>query len=222
MADLLFEIGAEEIPAGFVPTAIEQLERDLARALDDARLSHGEVKAVGSPRRLAVWARDVAPRQADARTEAFGPPVAQAWDAEGKPTPAALGFARSQGVDVAALGRAQTPKGERVAVTRVEKGRKAEQVLPALLERLLHGLRFDKSMRSRLDEVTFARPVRWIVALHGGRPLVVRFGEVESGKTTFGHRFRAPRAIPLTGTPEDYVAKLRKAFVVVDPDERRD
>jgi glycyl-tRNA synthetase beta chain len=221
MGDLLFEIGAEEIPAGFVPAAIEQLERDLAKALDDARLLHGEVKAVGTPRRLAVWARDVAPRQADARTEAFGPPVAQAFDAEGKPTQAALGFARSQGVDVSALVRAQTPKGERVAVTKVEKGRKAEQVLPALLEKLLLGLRFRKSMRSRWDDVTFARPVRWLLALYGGRPLKVRFGEVVSGKATYGHRFKAPKAIALKGTPEDYVAKLRKAFVVVDPAERR-
>jgi len=221
MADLLFEIGAEEIPAGFVPAAIEQLERDLAKALLDARLPHGEVRAVGTPRRLAVWARDVAPRQADARTEAFGPPVAQAFDAEGKPTAAALGFARSQGVDVSALGRAQTPKGERLAVTKVEKGRKAEQVLPALLEKIVAGLRFRKSMRSRFDEVTFARPVRWLVALHGGRPLKVRFGEVVSGKATFGHRFKAPKAIALKGTPEDYLAKLRKASVVVDPAERR-
>jgi glycyl-tRNA synthetase beta chain len=221
MADLLFEIGAEEIPAGFVPAAIDQLQRDLARALDEARLLHGEVKAVGSPRRLAVWARDVASRQADARTEAFGPPVAQAFDAEGMPTQAALGFARSQGVDVGALERKQTPKGERVAVTRIERGRRAEQVLPGLLERLVAGLRFRKSMRSRWDEVTFARPVRWLVALHGGRPLRVRFGEVVSGRVTYGHRFKAPRAIRLTGTPEDYVAKLRKAFVVVDPAERR-
>jgi glycyl-tRNA synthetase beta chain len=221
MADLLFEIGAEEIPAGFVPPALEQLQRDLAKALDDARLAHGEVKAVGTPRRLAVWARGVAARQADATTEAFGPPVAQAFDAEGKPTPAALGFARSQGVDVAALERAQTPKGERVAVRKVEKGRKAEQILPGLLEKLAAGIRFKKSMRSRWDDVTFARPVRWLAALYGGKPLGVRFGEVVSGKTTRGHRFKAPRAISLTGTPEDYVSKLRKAFVVVDPAERR-
>ncbi len=221
MADLLFEIGAEEIPAGFVPPAIEQLERDLAKALAEARLAHGEVRAVGTPRRLAVWAREVAPRQADARTEAFGPPVAQAYDADGKPTPAALGFARSQGVEVSALARTQTPKGERLSVTKVEKGRKAEQVLPAMLERLVGGLRFRKAMRSGFDDVTFARPVRWIVALHGGRPLKVRFGEVVSGKTTFGHRFKAPRAIALGGTPEDYLAKLRKAFVVADPAERR-
>jgi glycyl-tRNA synthetase beta chain len=221
MADLLLEIGAEEIPAGFVPPALEQLERDLAKALDDARLSHGEVKAVGTPRRLAVFARDVAARQTDATSQALGPPVAQAFGADGKPTPAALGFAKSQGIDVAALERAQTPKGERVAVTKVEKGRRAEQALPALLERLVLGLRFKKSMRSRWDDVAFARPVRWIVALYGGRPLKVRFGEVVSGKVTYGHRFKAPKAIPLRGTPEDYVSKLRKAAVVVDPAERR-
>ncbi len=221
MADLLFEIGAEEIPAGFVPPALEQLERDLARALDDARLGRGEVKAVGTPRRLAVWARGVASRQADAQTQALGPPVAQAYDAGGKPTQAALGFARSQGADPSALERVQTPKGERVAVTRVEKGRSAEQVLPPILERLAQGLRFRKSMRSRWDDVTFARPVRWIVALLGGKPLEVRFGEVVSGKATYGHRFKAPRAIALRGTPEDYLAKLRRAFVVVDPAERK-
>ncbi len=221
MSDLLFEIGAEEIPAGFVPPALRQLEDDLAKALDEARLSHGEVKAVGTPRRLAVWARSVTPKQADARTEAFGPPVAQAFDAEGKPTAAALGFARSQGVDVSQLERRQTPKGERLAIEKVEKGRKAEQVLPAILERLVAGIRFKKSMRSRWDDVTFARPVRWLLALYGGKPLRVEYGHVKSGKVTYGHRFMAPRAIALKGTPEDYAAKLRKAHVIVDPAERR-
>jgi glycyl-tRNA synthetase beta chain len=221
MADLLFEIGAEEIPAGFVPPALRQLEEDLAKALDAARLAHGEVKAVGTPRRLAVWAKDVAKRQTDAKTEALGPPVGQAFDAAGNPSPAALGFARSQGVDVSKLGRVQTPKGERVAVTKVEEGRKAEKVLPELLERLVSGLRFRKVMRSRWDEVTFARPIRWLLALYGGKPLRIRHGEVASGAVTYGHRFVAPKAIRLTGTPEDYVAKLRKATVIVDPAERR-
>ena len=99
MADLLFEIGVEEIPAGFGPPALEQLQGDLGVALGEARLGCGEVQAVGTPRRLAVWARDLAPRQADARSQALGPPVAQAFDASGQPTAAALGFARSQGVD---------------------------------------------------------------------------------------------------------------------------
>jgi len=221
MADLLFEIGAEEIPAGFAPPALRQLEEDLGKALDEARLSHGEVKAVGTPRRLAVWARDLAARQADARTEALGPPVAHAFDAEGRPTAAAVGFARSQGIDVTRLGRVQTPKGERLAATRIEKGAPAQAVLPAILTRLVAGLRFRKSMRSRFDDVTFARPVRWLVALYGGRPLRVTFGEVKSGRATSGHRFMAPRPIPLRGTPEDYLARLRKAFVVADPAERR-
>jgi glycyl-tRNA synthetase beta chain len=147
--------------------------------------------------------------------------VAHAFDAEGKPTAAALGFARSQGVDPARLERVQTPKGERLAVTRVEKGRRAEVVLPPILEKLIAGLRFRKAMRSRWDDVTFARPVRWLVALYGGKPLRVRYGEVVSGKATSGHRFVSPRAIALRGTPEDYVAKLRRAFVEVDPRERR-
>jgi len=220
-ADLLVEIGAEEIPAGFVPPALDQLTRDLTRALDDARLGHGEVAAVGTPRRLAVWARGVEARQADATTQAFGPGLAQAFGPDGAPTPAALGFARSQGVDVSKLDRVQTPKGERVAVTKVEKGRRVEQVLPGLLERLVSGLKFRKAMRSRYDDVAFARPIRWLVALHGGKPVKVRFGEVVSGKVSYGHRFMAPRAIPLAGTPEDYVAKLRKAYVMVDPAQRR-
>ncbi len=221
MADLLFEIGAEEIPAGFVPPAVKQLEEDLGRLLDEARLTHGEVKAMGTPRRLVVWARDLGARQADARHEALGPSVAAAFDAEGKPTPAALGFARSQGVEVAALERIESPKGLRLGLTRVEKGQKAEQVLPALLGRLLAGLRFKKVMRSRWDEVTFARPIRWIAALHGGKLVKLGHGEVRSGTVTHGHRFLAPRAVPLTGTPEDYLKKMAAAHVLVDPVARK-
>src|SRR5512133_4343405 len=118
MADLILEIGAEEIPAGFVPPALQQLRNDLTRALDEARLPHGEVVALGSPRRLFVSARDVAAKANDAKTEALGPPVAHAFDAEGKPTQAAIGFAKSQGADVSALQRVQTPKGERLAIAK--------------------------------------------------------------------------------------------------------
>jgi glycyl-tRNA synthetase beta chain len=221
MADLLFEIGAEEIPAGFVPPAVRQLEEDLARLLAEARLTHGEVKAMGTPRRLVVWARALAPRQADARSEALGPSVAAAFDAEGKPTAAALGFARSQGVEVDALERVETPKGLRLGVTRVEKGKPAGQVLPALLTRLLSGLRFKKVMRSGSDEVTFARPIRWIAALHGGKVVKVRHGRVASGAVTHGHRFLSPKAMALKGTPEDYLQKMARGHVLVDPAARR-
>ncbi len=221
MADLLFEIGSEEIPAGFIPPALKQLADDLGKALDDARLTHGEVKAVGTPRRLCVWARKVAPKQADARTEALGPGVQAAFDAEGKPTPAALGFAKSQGVDVAELKRVQTPKGERVAALKVEKGQPAAKVLPAILEKLVASLRFRKAMRWGDETVTFARPMRWMAALYAGKALKVRYGNVVSSASTYGHRFKAPKRIPLKGTPDDYLARLRKAFVLADPDERR-
>ncbi|HET9595730.1 MAG TPA: glycine--tRNA ligase subunit beta [Anaeromyxobacteraceae bacterium] len=221
MADLLFEIGSEEIPAGFVPPALRQLEADLAKALDDARLAHGEVKAVGTPRRLCVWARGVAARQPDATTQALGPAVQAAFDGEGKPTAAALGFARSQGVDVSELRRVATPKGERLGVEKVEKGRKAAEVVPGILEALVAGLRFKKSMRWGDQTVTFARPVRWMAALLGGKPVEVRYGDIAAGAVTYGHRFLAPKAIALRGTPDDYVARLRKASVIVDPEERR-
>jgi glycyl-tRNA synthetase beta chain len=221
MADLLFEIGAEEIPAGFAPLAVKQLAEDLGKLLDEARLTHGEIRAMGTPRRLVVWARDLGARQADARTEALGPSVAAAFDAEGRPTPAALGFARSQGVEVAALERIESPKGLRLGLTRVEKGQPAAKVLPALLSRLLGGLRFKKAMRSRWDEVTFARPIRWLAALHGGKPVKVRHGEVVSGLVSHGHRFLAPGPIRLKGTPEDYLQKMAKAHVVVDPVARK-
>jgi glycyl-tRNA synthetase beta chain len=221
MADLILEIGAEEIPAGFMPPALDQLRSELTKALGEARLAHGEIVTLGAPRRLFVCARDVAAKSADATTEALGPPVAHAFDADGKPTQAAIGFAKGQGVDVSQLTRAQTPKGERLAVSKVEKGKKTESILPAVLDRLIAGLKFRKAMRSRFDDVTFARPVRWIAALYAGKPVRVGFGEVRGGKVTYGHRFMAPRAIPLKGTLEDYVAKLAKAFVVVDPGVRR-
>jgi glycyl-tRNA synthetase beta chain len=221
VADLLFEIGTEEIPAGFMPIALRQIEGDLAKALDDARLAHGEVRSLGTPRRIAVFARDVAAKQEDARTQALGPGVGAAFDGEGKPTAAALGFAKSQGVDVSELKRIETPKGERLGVEKVEQGQKAQAVLPGILERLIAGLKFRKAMRWGDETVTFARPVRWMVALFGGKRVPVRYGDVESGEVTFGHRFLAPRAIPLRGSPEEYVDKLRKAKVLVDPAERR-
>jgi glycyl-tRNA synthetase beta chain len=221
MADLLFEIGSEEIPAGFIPPALAQLAHDLGKALDEARLAHGEVKAVGTPRRLCVWARDVVSKQPTARSEVLGPGVQAAFDAEGKPTQAALGFAKSQGLEVAQLKRVETPKGVRLAAEKVQKGERAEKVLPDLLAALVASLRFRKAMRWGDETVSFARPMRWMAALYGGKVVKLRYGNVASGAATFGHRFKAPKAILLKGTPEDYIAKLRKAFVLADPAERR-
>src|SRR3990172_3119229 len=151
MADLLFEIGSEEIPAGFIQPVLEQLAHDLGKALDDARLAHGEVKAVGTPRRLCVWARDVASKQPTARSEVLGPGVPAAFDAEGKPTQAALGFAKSQGLEVAQLKRVETPKGERLPAQKVQNEEDARKMIPGLLAALVASLRFKKAMRWRRD-----------------------------------------------------------------------
>src|SRR5207245_2222020 len=117
------------------------------KALVAARLGGGDVKAWGTPRRLAVTARGLAERQEDARTQALGPPIASAFDAQGKPTAAALGFAKSQGVSVEKLKKVMTPKGERLAAEKIEVGRKAEEILPGILEALIAGLKFKKVMR---------------------------------------------------------------------------
>jgi glycyl-tRNA synthetase beta chain len=220
-ADLLLEIGSEEIPAGFVPGALRQLAEGLAKALATARVSHGEIGALGTPRRLCVFARGVAPRQPDAKSEALGPAVQAAFDGDGKPTPAALGFARSQGVTVEQLSRVQTPKGERLAVEKLVTGQPTATLLPALLEGLVRELKWKKSMRWGDETVTFARPMQWLCAIYAGKGVPLCYGDVKSGTVTFGHRFHAPGKIALSGSPDEYVKKLRAAKVLVDPAERR-
>ena len=121
--DLLFEIGVEELPAGYIPPALEQLERGIAAGLDDARLAHGAVRTRATPRRLAVYVESREERQPDRDEEVMGPAARVAYDAEGRPTKALLGFCQGRGADVADVRRVETPKGEYVAVTVHQVGR---------------------------------------------------------------------------------------------------
>src|SRR5690606_2237711 len=140
-------IGTEEIPAAFFPRAIEDL-RDLVLAgLDEARLAHGDASIFGTPRRLAVLVRPVEERQPDVVREEIGPPARVAFDAEGRPTKAALNFAAKVGVPVEKLGRKQQPKGEYLAATVEEKGRPALEVLQPLLPDAIGRIPWKKSMR---------------------------------------------------------------------------
>src|SRR5262245_35531997 len=140
MPELFLEIGCEEIPAAFAKQALVDLARLLGEELDRARLTHGAPRAVGTPRRLAVVVPEVAARQPDQRREVLGPPVRAAFDASGAPTKAALGFAKNNGVEVPALLRLQTPKGEYLGVVVEDKGRAATEILaellPAVIEKL--------------------------------------------------------------------------------------
>jgi glycyl-tRNA synthetase beta chain len=219
-SDLLLEIGAEEIPASFIVPALEDLKRIITERAAEARLKHGEVRTYGTPRRLAVWVKDVTERGEDITREVLGPSAKAAFDKDGKPTKAAEKFAESQKVSVDALLRVQTPKGEYLGAKVEEKGRPAADILKDVLHTAVHGINFRKTMRWGDVDQAFARPVQWVVALLGGEVLPVVLGDVKSGRTTYGHRFLSPAAIELS-KPSDYETALEKANVVPDISKRR-
>jgi glycyl-tRNA synthetase beta chain len=222
MTDLLFEIGTEEIPAGPLARALAELP-DLVRArLAEARVTHGDVAALGTPRRVTVHVRDVADRQTDVCETVTGPPRSAAYDKDGKPTRAALGFAAKNNVPVDALEVVEVAgKGAYVAARREIPGEPARAVLPRLLVDLTRAIPWKKSMRwGSLDEA-FVRPVHWIVAVFGGEVVPLTMFGVTSGRETRGHRFLAPAPIAVDGTLADYLGKLRLAFVLADPAARR-
>jgi glycyl-tRNA synthetase beta chain len=220
--DLLFEIGVEELPAGYVLPALAQLERGVGDGLGVLRLEHGETATHGTPRRLAILVHGMDERQSDFEEEALGPAVKVAFDADGKPTRALLGFCAGKGADVGAVRRVETPKGEYVAVTVKHVGRAAAEVLPELLGTLAVKLQFPKLMRWTTPEgaeARFARPVRWLVALFGKDVLPVRAFGLTAGRASMGHRFLKPGAIEIAKAG-DYLATLEKAFVRADHRDR--
>ncbi len=221
---LLLEIGVEELPSSFVDAALTALPKIVADELASARLSHGSVAALGTPRRLAVHVTDVAARQADLDEEVIGPPEAIAFK-DGKPTKAAEAFAAKLGIPVQSLAiidKTASPKQKpgRFAVgRRVEKGRTAIELLGEVLARVCGAIPFRKAMRWGDLDVPFGRPVQWIVALAGEEVVRVTFAGVESGRRSRGHRFLSPQAFDVAN-PGSYVADLRARHVLVDRAER--
>ncbi len=218
--DLLLEIGVEELPAGFVAQAVEALPALLETRLRELRLSHGPIRALGTPRRLAAIVESVASAQPDLDEEVLGPPARVAFDADGKPTKAALAFAGKIGVAPEALFRKATDKGEYVAGRRVEQGAPAASLLPAVLAEVCGKIPFRKSMRWSDGDTAFGRPVRWLIGLFGDSELTFEFAAVKSARTSYGHRFLAPGAIRIENAGA-YVAALRAVHVLVDPVERK-
>jgi glycyl-tRNA synthetase beta chain len=219
-SELLLEIGTEEIPARFIPPALEEMAASFRKLMEQERIGVGEVTTWGTPRRLALVARDLAPAQSEASTELIGPPKAKAFDAAGKPTPAAQGFAKNQGVAVKDLIEVDTPRGIYLAVSKRTAGRPSRERLQELLPSFILGLSFPKSMRWGSESVTFARPIHWILARLGGEVLPFVVGDVSSGGFTRGHRFLAPRDVEVKDAAT-YVAALKQAQVIVDPQVRR-
>ncbi|HML31694.1 glycine--tRNA ligase subunit beta [Sporomusa sphaeroides] len=214
--DLLLEIGTEEIPAKFMPGALAQLENITKTKLAELRIAHGEVRTVGTPRRLAVIIRAVAGSQADKHSENKGPSVKIAFAEDGTPTKAALGFARGQGVDPSAF---VVKDGYIYAVVQ-EVGRQTTELLPELLTDIINHLSFPKSMRWGDLDMRFARPIRWVVALFGSEVVPFTLPGVTSGNMTRGHRFLGKAEIEVNSV-EDYFSRLDENYVMVDPDVRR-
>ncbi|MSN27036.1 MAG: glycine--tRNA ligase subunit beta [Geobacter sp.] len=219
--ELFLEIGTEEIPAGFIPRALAEMEAMIVRELATARLSFGEIKTLATPRRLAMVVKNIPSVQPDAEITASGPSKKAAYDADGKPTKAAEGFARGQGVDVSALQIITTEKGEYLAVTKQETGRPTHELLAEILPRLVSNIPFKKSMRWGNLDVRFARPIHWIVALFDGIVIPFSFGNIESGTISRGHRFMANTSFPVRDFAH-YQEECERHFVIVDPERRKE
>ncbi|HYR03071.1 MAG TPA: glycine--tRNA ligase subunit beta, partial [Syntrophobacteria bacterium] len=218
--DFLLEIGTEEIPAGYIEPALEAMATMFDKSLTDQRVSHGPIQIMGTPRRLTWRIKDVADRQDSQRVEITGPPKQAAFDAAGKPTKAALGFARAQGVTVEELQVKQTPRGEYLVLSRHQPGLATGELLADMLPELIQNIPFPKSMRWGALKVHFARPIHWIVALLGKDVVPFTFGNIASGRTSRGHRFMSPGPFEITDL-DRYVGLLRDRFVIVDIEERK-
>jgi glycyl-tRNA synthetase beta chain len=220
-SELLVEIGCEEIPARFLPPALSQLEEKAASALENSKISHGEMKTFGTPRRMALAVYDVAENQEGWEDKRLGPPVNQAFDQNGAPTKAGEGFARSCGVSIEDLGREATPKGERLCYINKVQGKPAREVLAELIPGLIKSLVFPKAMRWGATDMAFVRPVHWVLAILGGDLIEFSLDGLASGRLTRGHRFTHPEEVEVSGIA-DYLETLSKRNVMPNPGFRRE
>jgi glycyl-tRNA synthetase beta chain len=224
-SEFLLEIGTEELPYQFVAPALRVLGEAMARLLKEHRLDGGQVRTLGTPRRLTLIVEGLPDRQAPVSGEVMGPSKAVAFDPAGQPTKAALGFAASQGVAVEALEIRQMPKGEYVFAVKRESGRPTEAVLGDLLPSLVAGIPFPKAMRWNQTGMRFARPIRWLLALHAGKVVKGTVGGVPTGARTWGHRFLSGAGIKGSGLTvrdaKSYLGLLERHGVIPDPDRRR-
>lgn len=217
---LLLEIGTEELPASDLDAALEQLQARLPALLDELRLSHGEVRVLGTPRRLVVYVENIEPRQLDLEQVVKGPPADRAFDGFGQATQAAEGFARGKGVAVRDLQVREIDGGRYVVAIVRQTGRPAQEVLAHALPGLIASIKFEKSMRWNATNVAFSRPIRWLLALFGSAVIPFEYAGLRSGNISHGLRFHEPADILVTD-PAQYFATLADQGILLDSGERR-
>jgi len=218
--ELLFEIGTEEIPAGFLSKAVVDMEDLIRKSLTEKRIVFDGIKCLATPRRLVLYIADLAEKQDDQSTEKLGPAKKAAFDENGQPTKAAIGFARGQGLEVSQLETITTDKGEYLGARKTIPGQPTKELLPDILKDFMLSIPFRKSMRWADYTLRFARPVHWILALYGGNIISLKIEDIESGNASQGHRFMSPAPFVVSGF-EDYLNKTRENFVIADPAERK-
>jgi glycyl-tRNA synthetase beta chain len=219
-SSFLLEIGTEDLPARFILPAMKQLEEHTARILREMHIQFSKIKTYGTPRRLALIAEGIPQIQEDRTREVFGPSKKVAFDAVGKPTKAAIGFAQSQGVNVENLILKNKDKGEYVVAVLEEKGGPVKEELPEILKKIVLSIHLPKSMRWADGDIRFARPIRWLLAIFDDEIISFEIDGIRSSNSTMGHRFLSPAAFKLQGI-SGYKNLLANNYVVVDHEERK-
>ena len=219
-APFLLEIGTEELPAKDLTSALSQLEQGARTMLEENRLHYQKIKTLGTPRRLVLYVEGLAPAQEERTTLEKGPPVDRAFDADGKPTKAAQGFARSKGVSLDALKQQEIDGGVYVVAEVQESSEPADQVLSAIIPDLIGSIRFEKSMRWNQTQVAFSRPIRWLLGLHGEHVVPFKYADLSTGRTTRLLRFQAAENTTIHDAA-DYLRVMKEDGILLDVDERR-
>ena len=219
-ADFLVEIGTEELPVADLKAVIQQLNERVPAFFEEARLGHGEIKVLGTPRRLVVSIVGLNDKQADFEQVVKGPPADRAFTADGVPTKAAEGFARGKGVDVSALQVSEIDGGRYVTVKLFQEGQATIKVLANLLPELIASLKFDKPMRWNASGVFFSRPIRWIIAIFGEQLVPFQYAGLSSGKQTRGLRFTGQDLFTVQNSA-NYFSFMEKQGIILDVNERK-
>lgn len=217
----LLEIGVEELPARFVGDALEQLQTNTSNFLKEERINYNSMKVYSTPRRLTLIVEGLEDKQEDLRETVKGPAKKIAFDSDGNPTKALLGFMRGQNIDIASIYVEEHNGVEYVYADVVKEGKEIEEILKGSIPNIIKSINFPKSMRWGGKNIRFARPIRWLVSLLDDKIVSFDLEGIEASNITKGHRFLGSNRIELNNVDE-YVEALRKNFVIVDQEERKD
>jgi glycyl-tRNA synthetase beta chain len=220
MGTLLFEIGTEEIPAGYIAPALTQLEEKLSARLRQLNIGFGTIRTLATPKRLALIVESIDEKQADIREELVGPSVQSGFDAQGNPTKAAVGFAKSKGATPDDLKVVKTDKGEYLMLVREQQGQNVLELLPEILQQLIGAISFPKSMRWGSNDLSFARPIQWLLAKFNDTTINLGYEGITASNVSRGHRFLNNHEIEIDNG-NTYENQLATVNVIVDQTKRK-